>query len=42
MAAKRHRSSKTVRFAKKTSNRRPSRTVHGGYTTKKRIDISQS
>ena len=42
MAAKRHRSAKTGRFAKETSSRQPRSTVRGGYTTKKKIDISQS
>lgn len=42
MAAKRHRSAKTGRFVQKTSSRQPKRTVRGGYTTNKRIDISKS
>lgn len=43
MAAKRHRSAKTGRFVKKaTSSRQPKGMVRGGYTTKKKIDISQS
>ena len=42
MAAKRHPSAKTGRFARKTGSRQPKSTVRGGYTTKKKIDISQS